>query len=463
VAPAPISPRVTRDPEGLARRFPAGFQWGAASAAYQVEGGWDADGKGESIWDVFCRRPGAIEGRDTGAVACDHYRLWREDVGLMAGLGLNAYRLSVSWPRVMPAGTGAVNQPGLDFYDRLVDALLERNIRPLVTLYHWDLPQALQERGGWAAPEAPAWLAAYAGEVGRRLGDRVSDWVTVNEPEVIAFAGHAAGVHAPGLRDWSLALRVAHSLLLAHGQAAVALRAAAPGSRVGIALNLSPCHPAGSSEEDATAAARQDGYLNRWFLDPLFGRGYPADMVELYGGLLPASAVREVEGWTGGLDFLGANYYRRRVVRAGPARPLGAEPVTPAGAAVTAMGWEVYPDGLHELLLRLHRDYHAPEILVTENGAAFDDVMAGAAVADARRVDYLAAHLGSAAAAIADGVPLRGYFVWSLMDNFEWSFGYGRRFGLYYVDYASQRRIQKASGRWYRALIEAHSLRAALG
>ena len=453
---------MSRDPEELAGAFPAGFRWGAATAVYQIEGGWAADGKGLGIWDVFCRGPGAIANGESGEVACDHCRRWRDDVELMAGLGLTDYRFSISWPRVIPGGTGPVNQPGLDFYDRLVEALLERGIRPLVTLYHWDLPQALQERGGWTSSESPGWFAAYAGEVARRLGDRVTDWATLNEPHVAAFAGHATGVHAPGLKDWSLALRAAHSLLLGHGQAAAAIRSAAPRAQVGIALNLSVFEPAGASGEDAAAAERADGHLNRWFLDPLFGRGYPADLVELYGQLLPADAARDLEGWNGGLDFLGVNYYTRRHVRAAAASPLRLEYAQRPDAALTAMGWEVYPDGLRELLVRLHRDYRPAYLLVTESGAAFEDSPdQDGQVQDPLRRAYLADHVGVAAQAIAEGVPLRGYFVWSLMDNFEWSFGYSKRFGLYRVDYGSQRRTLKASGRWYRSLIQAHSLRAA--
>ena len=450
---------MTSELDEIASSYPAGFVWGAATAAYQIEGAWDADGKGLGIWDEFCRRKGAIERGETGDVACDHYHRWREDVQLMADLGLTGYRFSVSWPRVIPMGTGSVNSSGLDFYGRLVDALLEHGIRPLVTLYHWDLPQALQEQGGWTSPDSPEWFAAYADEVVRRLGDRVVDWVTVNEPEVVAFAGHAAGVHAPGLKDWRLALRAAHSLLLGHGLAAAAIRSASPTARVGIALNLSTCLPATASPEDIAAARRADGQLNRWFLDPLHGRGYPADMVELYGELMPENAVAELATWAGGLDFLGVNYYSRRIVRASNAGPLKIRAVKPDGAAFTDMGWEVYPGGLREILARVHADYQPPALLITENGAAFEDAVNphDGRIEDVRRRDYLVAHLRSAAAAIRAGIPLRAYFVWSLMDNFEWSFGYSKRFGLYHVDYGTQRRTLKASGHWYRSLIGAHS------
>ena len=457
MAPKAAGP-LSADLGSMARRFPEGFLWGAATAAYQVEGAWDADGKGPGIWDLFCRRPGAIEHGDSGEIACDHYHRWRDDVELIAALALNAYRFSVSWPRVIPSGTGPVNRVGLDFYDRLLDALLERGIRPLVTLYHWDLPQALQDRGGWASGDAPGWFADYAGEVARRLGDRVIDWATVNEPEVVAFAGHATGVHAPGVRDWGVALRAAHSLLLGHGLAASAVRAVAAQARVGIVLNLSPCHSATSDERDVAAARRADGYLNRWFLDPLHGRGYPADMVETYGKLLDKSCSAELAGWNGGLDFLGVNYYTRRLVRASDASPLRLANVSVSAAPHTEMGWEVYPDGLREILGRVHADYQPAVLMVTENGAAFDDVATPLGeIDDEPRRSYLERHLAAAAAAIADGVPLRGYFVWSLMDNFEWAHGYSKRFGLHRVDYDTQRRTLKRSGDWYRSVVRAHS------
>jgi beta-glucosidase len=442
------------DAQALAARFPRGFVWGAATAAYQIEGGHDADGKGPSIWDTFSRRPGAISTGETGDVACDHYHRWPEDVALMGRLGLDAYRLSVSWPRVLPQGTGAANEAGLAFYDRLVDALLERGIRPFVTLYHWDLPQALQERGGWTWPGVVDAFARYADLAARRLGDRVTDWMTLNEPEVVAFAGHASGLHAPGIRDARLAIAASHHLLLAHRAAADAIRAARPAARVGIALNLSPVHPATVSAEDADAAVRMDGYLARWHLDPLFGRGYPRDLLELYAPHFDRGG--EMDGYDGALDFLGVNYYTRRVVRAGDEAPLFVDRVMPDGAELTSMGWEVHPRSFTELLIRIHRDYGPREIVVTENGAAYDDVVQGGAVDDPRRVSYLARHLAAAAEAVDADVPLAGYFVWTLLDNFEWAFGTSKRFGLVHVDYATQERTMKTSGRWYHDLIRAH-------
>jgi beta-glucosidase len=430
----------------LAGRFPPGFVWGTATAAYQIEGAWNEDGKGESIWDVFCRIPGVIEEGTSAEVTCDHYHHVDEDLDLMAELGAGAYRFSIAWSRVLPEGTGRVNEAGLAFYDRLVDGLIERGIRPFVTLYHWDLPQALQQRGGWLADEVAAWFAEYARIVVERLGDRVHDWVTLNEPQVTAFAGYQWGVHPPGVKDVGSALAVAHNLLLAHRAGADAIRAASSDARVGIALNLSPAHPASDSPEDGEAARIADGAGNRWFLDPLFRRGYPPDVVERYGAVAPV-----LDGYDGALDFLGINYYMRHVVRAAPGTKLGFETLPPEGT-LTAMGWEVYPDGLHEILLRVHRDYAPAEIFITESGAAFPDEPHGD---DPARVEYLRDHFSAAADAIDDGVPLRGYFVWSLLDNFEWQFGFTKRFGLFHVDYETKRRTIKSSGRFYRSIATA--------
>ena len=450
------------DVGALAASFPPSFAWGAAAAAYQIEGSADAEGKGPSIWDTFCRIPGAVAGGDTGDVACDHLRHFREDVAILAGVGVNAYRFSVSWPRVLPAGVGSANDAGLAFYDALVDELLAHDIRPFATLYHWDLPQALQDRGGWAVPEIVAWFAEYAELVGSRLGDRVRDWITVNEPAVVAFVGHAEGRHAPGARDESLALRVAHHLLRSHGAGADALRAAAPGSRVGIALDLRPTIPASVSADDEAAARRVDGARSRWFLDPLFGRGYPEDVVGLYGGLLPDDAVDEMRGFQGELDFLGVNYYTRDVVRSAETEPLHAESHVPESAERTAMGWEVHPPSFRDLLLRLHREYGPIPLVVTENGAAYDDVPdADGYVDDGDRLRYLERHLAAVAEAMGEGAAVEGYLVWSLLDNFEWAEGYAKRFGIVRVDYETQRRTVKASGEWYRSLIEAWRAAAA--
>jgi beta-glucosidase len=425
----------------LSERFPRDFLWGAATSAYQIEGAWDEDGKGLSIWDAFCRVPGAILDGDTGDTACDHYHRYLDDVGLMAELGLGAYRFSISWPRVLPEGVGRVEPRGLDFYDRLVDALLERGLRPFATLYHWDLPQALQERGGWASDDAPAWFAEYAGVVGARLGDRVRDWATLNEPQVVAFVGHHEGRHAPGERDFGLTLRVSHQLLRAHCEGALAVRVAAPDAAVGIVLNLSPTEPASDDPADVEAARLVDGHWNRWFLDPVFGRGYPQDVCARAGWDRPAPEAVP-------LDFLGVNYYFRTRVRADAEAELGGAMVEPEGA-LTETGWEVHPPGLTEVLRRVHEDYRAPLVYVTENGAAYPGID------DPLRVRYLETHFGAAADALESGVPLRGYFVWSLLDNFEWAMGYSARFGIVHVDYDTQVRTVKRSGKWYQDLIAA--------
>jgi beta-glucosidase len=451
----------TPSAERLAERFPPDFVWGTATASYQIEGGVRDDGRGESIWDRFSHTPGKVHAGDTGDVACDHYHRWSEDVALMADLGVNAYRFSVAWPRILPAGTGQVNELGLAWYDRLVDALLEAGIQPWVTLYHWDLPQALQDRGGWAARETVDAFAAYADIVARRLGDRVAGWITHNEPWVVAFAGHHQGRHAPGLADLGLALQVAHHLLLSHARAVPLLRAASPRARVGITLNLSVARPGSDSPEDAAAAQRVDGNLNRWFLDPLFGRGYPSDMTALYAASMPRMAPEDVAAIAAPLDFLGINSYFPTYVRAAPPEPgreLGAEALGPAelaerGFEVTEMGWPVVPDALRELLVGVHARYAPPAIYMTENGAAFADRVEDGAVHDPRRTVYLAEHVQAVAQAIEAGAPLRGYFVWSLLDNFEWAHGYSKRFGLIYVDYPTQRRLPKDSARWYRSFL----------
>ena len=439
--------------------FPDGFLWGAATAAYQIEGAVREDGRGPSIWDTFSHTPGKVQDGDTGDIACDHYHRWRADIGLMRDLGLRAYRFSIAWPRIFPDGAGTVNARGLDFYDRLVDELLAANITPFVTLYHWDLPQALQDRGGWTRRDTVDRFAAYADAVARRLGDRVTHWITHNEPWVAAFLGNYLGIHAPGLRDLPTAVLVAHHILLSHGRAAAALRAAG-GGQVGITLNLAPALPASESAADEDAARRMDAHLNRWYLDPLFGRGYPSDLDPqlsvLQGRLADTTLAADLAAIAAPLDFLGINYYAPQSVRATPLadNPLGFAPVTEAelvarGYELTGMGWPVVPDALHDLLLRVQRDYAPPALYITENGAAFPDRVVDGAVNDPQRVAYLAGHLRAASAAIAEGVPLRGYFVWSLLDNFEWSFGYSKRFGIVHVDYATQQRLPKASATWY--------------
>lgn len=436
--------------------FPRDFLLGTATAAYQIEGAVREGQRGESIWDRFSHTPGKTYQGHTGDVTCDHYHRWREDVALMAELGLQVYRFSIAWPRIMPEGRGRVNPAGLDFYDQLVDGLLDRGVRPFVTLYHWDLPQALQDAGGWPNPDLVALFADYAAAVVRRLGDRVHHWITFNEPWVFAFMGYLTGEHAPGLTDLPAALRAAHHALLAHVRAAGAIRAlAASEPQVGLALNLSHVDPATDSQADLDAAWRYDGYLNRWFLDPLFYGHYPEDMLALWGECAPQIEPGDLAALPGCMDFLGINNYSRAVVGYQKnAPPLDVAFHPPEEAQYTEMGWEVYPAGLYELLLRVQRDYGPRSIYITENGAAFPDVLRpDGAVDDPHRVEYLRAYTFAAQRALEEGVPLRGYMVWSLLDNFEWAYGYSKRFGLVYVDYATQERIVKRSGRWYQAMI----------
>lgn len=446
-------------------RFPDGFFWGAATSSQQIEGGYGLDGRSESIWDRYAATPGRIEDGSDARVACDHYHRWREDVGLMKWLGLNAYRLSIAWPRVVPGGRGAVNPAGLDFYDALVDALLEAGIRPFVTLYHWDLPQVLQDRGGWGERGTVDAFVEYADVVTARLGDRVRHWTTHNEPWCVATLGHESGVHAPGHRDPAEALRVAHHLLLSHGRAVEVVRRNVPGAELGIVLMLSHVEPATDSRVDLDAARRFDGSLNRWYLDPVFRGRYPEDAIadrvrlgHLAGPELPFVRAGDLETIATPLDFLGVNYYSRTVVRAGPGgEPVGVRMVPEH--ELTDMGWEVYPQGLHDMLVRLEREYRPRRIHVTENGAAYTDPAGpDGRIADERRIDYLRGHLAAAGRALADGVPLAGYFTWSLLDNFEWGHGYAKRFGLFDVDFTTQHRRPKDSAHWYRRVVAANTV-----
>jgi beta-glucosidase len=428
--------------------FHDSFLWGAATASYQIEGAWDADGKGESIWDRFSHTPGKVYNGDTGDIACDHYHRYPDDIAIMQRLGLHAYRFSLSWPRVVPRGRGEVNPAGLDFYDRLVDALLAASIQPFATLYHWDLPQALQDEGGWGNRATCDAFAEYAGVVAGRLGDRVRAWMTINEPQVIAFLGHRDGEHAPGLKDERLALQAAHHLLIAHGLAAQAIRANRPDVSLGIVLNLWPVEAATDAPADRAEAEVRWRKDNAWFLDPLFYQRYPQASFEAYG---PRAPVIQPGDWAligQPLDFLGVNYYTRTLVTVqGPIAPV-------PGAEYTEMGWEVHAPALRRLLLRLKAEYPPIPLYITENGGAFpDEVSTHGRVHDPRRIAYLRDHFIQAQQAMAEGVDLRGYFVWSLLDNFEWAHGYSKRFGLVYVDYATPRRIVKDSGEWYARVI----------
>jgi beta-glucosidase len=439
--------------------FPADFAWGAATAAFQIEGATTVDGRGESIWDRFARTPGKVWNGDTGDPACDHYNRWAEDLDLIASLGLRAYRFSISWPRVQPSGRGPANARGLDFYRRLVEGLQARGIAPLVTLYHWDLPQALEDEGGWASRDTAERFAEYAELVFDALGDVVEDWTTHNEPWVTSFLGYALGTKAPGATDWRRALRASHHALLSHGSVVQAFRETGRRGRIGITLDLTVARPASETAADREAAARLDGHHNRWFLDPLFRGAYPADMLELYErrcGDLDAIQAGDLETIAQPLDYLGVNFYRPNVARAADDGSVLGLAEVPQDADTTAMGWPVVPEALTELLVRVRDDYGDVPLLITENGAAFEDALDGGdVVEDPRRVAYIESHLAAVESALEAGVDVRGYYVWSLLDNFEWEHGYSQRFGIVYVDFPTQRRIPKRSALWYRDRIAA--------
>lgn len=444
--------------------FPSDFVWGTATAAYQVEGATAEDGRGPSIWDAFAATPGAIADGSNGDVADDHYHRFPADVALMADLGVNSYRFSIAWSRIQPEGTGPADPRGVAFYRRLSEALLERGIVPYATLYHWDLPVALEERGGWLERDTAERFGDYARETASALGDVIGNWITLNEPWCAAFLGYGSGVHAPGKRVGSRSAHAAHHLLLGHGRAVSAIRAAAPEAKVGVTLNLYSVKPAGDNDADRDAARRIDGLQNRLFLEPVLKGGYPADVLRDLGeeewfAANPESDAAEIAA---PIDFLGINYYSRHTVAAGRA-DAGQASANPGsefvefvdtGAAKTQMGWEIHPDGLLDVLTLADSYQPGLPLYVTENGSAYEDAPTadGEIVDDARR-DYLESHLAACADAIRRGLPLRGYFAWSLMDNFEWSWGYTRRFGLVYVDYESQRRTVKKSGRWFAAFL----------
>jgi len=464
--------------------MPPGFLWGAATAAFQVEGATREDGRTDSIWDTFCRVPGAVAGGDTGDVACGHYHRMPQDVALMKSLGLQSYRFSTSWARIRPDG-GAPNPAGLDFYSRLVDELLEAGIRPWITLYHWDLPQALEDRGGWASRDTAFRFADYALTVHDALGDRVRDWTTLNEPWCSAYVGYASGEHAPGLQNRALAVAANHHLLLGHGLALEALRGRDTGLDIGLTLNFTVADPVNPEDPaDVDAARRIDGQFNRMFTDPVFRGAYPADVL---ADIAPYGLERHIRDGDLGLisapiDFLGVNYYNGHAVTAAPgqesvtsAAPSSRPTVSPYPAAdgvrtvsrglpVTGQGWEIQPEGLHRLLTRLHQEYSGPAgvpLYITENGAAFDDEPGpGGLVEDSRRREFIAWHLSAVADAAAEGVDVRGYFAWSLLDNFEWAWGYEKRFGIVHVDYQTLERTPKASALWFAEAARRNALPA---
>jgi beta-glucosidase len=435
--------------------FPPDFTWGTATSAYQIEGAWNVDGRGVSIWDTFSHQPGKTYQSHNGDTAADHYHRWEADIDIMAQLGLKAYRFSIAWPRIFPEGIGKVNKIGLDFYDRLVDSLLKKGIKPFPTLYHWDLPQALQDRGGWPNRDTAYYFADYAKIVSARLSDRVTHWITHNEPLVVATLGHFLGVMAPGIQDPVAAAHTTHHLLLSHGLAVKALRSQSNRPiQVGITLNLTPMHPASDSEADREAALRYDGLSNRLFLDPILKGSYPEDIQNLLAMVLPEVLPGDMEAISAPIDFLGINYYSRSVVRHDPIIPIvQASTLNPEGSEYSMM-WEVYPPGMYELLVRVHKEYAPPQIYVTENGAPFpDDLDFDGRIRDYRRIRFLRDHFIHTHRAIQEGVPVKGYFVWSLLDNFEWALGYRMRFGLVHVDFEDLRRTVKESGKWYAEVI----------
>jgi beta-glucosidase len=433
--------------------FPAGFLWGVATSAYQIEGAWASDGKGESIWDRFSHTAGKIQSGDTGDIACDHYHRFAEDVALMSRLGVKAYRFSISWPRVIPDGRGSINLIGLDFYDRLVDTLLMKNIEPFITLYHWDLPQSLQELGGWANREIGDYFADYASRVVTRLGDRARYWLTLNEPWCIAFLGNRSGVHAPGIRNEKIAVSVSHNLLLAHGKAVEAIRSHGSQVKVGIANACNQIVPASNSREDIDAAELSWQRYAAWFLDPLLRGQYPDKAWHSYQELVPHVEAADLKTISQKLDFLGINFYTREIISA------AGQPPKIVGSEYTELDWEVHPQSLRDLLRRLHDDYVLPPIYITENGAAFADVLStDGHVHDLRRINYLAEHIKQVHSTIADGVDLRGYFVWSLLDNFEWAYGFSKRFGIVRCDFDTLKRTTKDSGRWYSQVVKQNGL-----
>ena len=452
--------------------FPENFLWGTATAAYQVEGAVDEDGRGASIWDTFSHTPGKVLHGDTGDIACDQYHRLKEDLDLMSDLGIQAYRFSVAWPRIQPEGSGSANQRGLDYYRRLVEGLRERSIEPVLTLYHWDLPQALEDQGGWTVRETSERFAEYAGIVYEALSDSVEFWITLNEPWVSAWLGYGYGIHAPGHADIGKALAATHYLLLGHGLALENMRSAGErDNQLGITLNLSPVRPASDEREDVEAARRVDGNANRLYLDPIFRGRYPEDMLEHYSSEGDFGFIRDGDLGvvSAPVDFLGVNYYMRHTVvgkgknsklpTAMRFADIGAETVLPPGIETTAMGWGIEPDGLTELLVRLKEEYTGLPIYITENGVALDDYAdPEGEIRDEERIAFLEFHFRAAHGAIERGVNLAGYFVWSLLDNFEWAEGYSKRFGIVHVDYPSQRRTPKTSAHWYSGVVGRNGL-----
>lgn len=429
-------------------QFPDKFLWGAATASYQIEGAWKEDGKGESIWDRFSHTEGKILTGENGDMACDHYNRVDEDVELMSRLGLQSYRFSLSWPRIFPTGNGRLNDKGIDFYARLIDKLHAKNIEPWVTLYHWDLPQALQDKGGWQNRDTASYFAEYAHLVADKLGDGVKRWMTINEPWCVAFLGHYTGDHAPGIKSEPAALQAAHNVMLAHGGAVESIRAARAEAQVGIVLIITPSEPETDSTNDFVAAEKLWKRDNYWFLNPIFKGAYPEDLLEEYGKNGPQIKDGDLKTINAPLDFLGVNYYFRNLVGSN-----GVVKRVP-GSKYTEMQWEVHAPSFREMLVRIHKEFKLPPIYITENGAAFADSQApDGCVHDPDRLDYIRQHLMEVKGAIDEGVDIRGYFVWSLMDNFEWAYGFSKRFGIVHTNYHTFKRTVKSSGHWYANVI----------
>lgn len=437
--------------------FPEGFIWGTATAAYQIEGAYNEDDKGESIWDRFSHIRGNILNGHNGDIACDHYHKYEGDIKLLKELGIKNYRLSIAWTRIFPDGKGEPNPKGIEFYKKLINFLIQNDIKPAVTIYHWDLPQKLQDIGGWANPEVVDCFEKYSRFLFSELGDLVDVWITHNEPWVAAFVGNAYGGHAPGLKDFKTALLVAHNLMLSHGRAVKAYREMGLKGKIGITLNLSDAHAATEKGEDILAANINNGYCNRWFLDPVLKGKYPEDMMELFrkANLMQEFPMEDLKIINEPIDFLGINYYSGNVVKYDEKEfPFPLSKVE-TKYDKTDFGWDITPEGLYETLIGLHKDYNGVHIVITENGAAFQDMInREGKVEDDHRLDFLYKHLEAAHRAIENGVNLDGYFVWSFMDNFEWSAGYTKRFGIVYVDYDTQRRVVKKSGKWYSDVIK---------
>lgn len=445
-------------------KFDKNFVWGAATSSYQVEGAAHEDGKGQSMWDTFSHTKGKTFNGDTGDVACDHYHRFKEDVALMKKIGLRGYRFSIAWPRIFPLGSGKINQKGVDFYNRLIEELLKNDIEPAVTMYHWDLPQALEDKGGWASRDICSYFTEYAGTLYKLFGDRVKKWITLNEPRVSAQLGYSTGEHAPGIKNDKLSIQVSHYLMLAHAMAVKEFRIAnIKDGKIGATLNLGTVYSATDSEEDRKAAVLVDGTDNRWYLDPVLKGTYPQDIMELYKeeGNAPEILPGDMDILSSSkVDFIGVNYYSRTVVKKCGPHKRDIQWIHPEGK-YTEMDWEVYPRGLYDLLVRIKNDYNDPHIYITENGAAFKDTLTpDGKIEDKDRIEYLKGHFIEAHKAIEAGVKLDGYYIWSLMDNFEWSYGYSKKFGIIYVNPETNERILKDSAKWYSNVIKENGLEA---